>query len=128
MLPHPHPIRRAATVPARMDDEEIDELILSRLRQRRAQQAGARTASAADLATFFNEPEPRCTERCSQPRPGLAASTAHATRRSRSAPCSPSPRPAPKVAGLRFPPGHLRCLHRLDLLVAWKQPELLFCM
>ena len=63
MLPHPHPIRGAATVPARMDDEEIDELVLSRLRQRRAQQAGDRTVSAADLATFFNEPEPRIQNR-----------------------------------------------------------------
>jgi hypothetical protein len=62
MLPHP-PIRWAATVPARRDDDEIDELILSRLRQRRAQQAGDRTASAADLATFFNEPEPRIQNR-----------------------------------------------------------------
>ncbi len=43
--------------------EEIDELILSRLRQRRAQQAGDRTASAADLATFVNEPEPRIQNR-----------------------------------------------------------------
>jgi hypothetical protein len=60
---HPGPVREAATVPARMDDEEIDELILSRLRQRRAQQAGDRTASAADLATFFNEPEPRIQNR-----------------------------------------------------------------
>jgi hypothetical protein len=42
-----------------MSDEEIDELILSRLRQRRGQQPADRTVSAADLAAFFNEPEPR---------------------------------------------------------------------
>jgi hypothetical protein len=42
-----------------MNDDEIDELILSRLRQRRGQESGDRTLSAADLATFFNEPESR---------------------------------------------------------------------
>jgi hypothetical protein len=42
-----------------MNDEEIDELILSRLLQRR----GQRTLSAADLATFFNEPESRIQDR-----------------------------------------------------------------
>jgi len=42
-----------------MNDEELDELILSRLRQRRGQETGDRTLSTADLATFFNEPESR---------------------------------------------------------------------
>ncbi len=46
-----------------MNDEEIDELILSRLRQRRGQDASDRTLSAADLATFFNEPESRIQDR-----------------------------------------------------------------
>jgi len=46
-----------------MSDEEIDELILSRLRQRRGQQPADRTVSAADLAAFFNEPEPRIQDR-----------------------------------------------------------------
>jgi hypothetical protein len=57
--------RPSAGVPplSQRHDEEIDELILSRLRQRRAQQAGDRTASAADLVTFFNEPEPRIQNR-----------------------------------------------------------------
>lgn len=41
-----------------MDDEEIDELILSRLRQRRSEETADPTASAADLAAFFNEPNP----------------------------------------------------------------------
>lgn len=38
-------------------------LILSRLRQRRSQQTADRSVSAADLAAFFNEPEPRIHER-----------------------------------------------------------------
>jgi len=42
-----------------MDDEEIDELILSRLRQRRRLETADRTVSAADFAAFFNEPESR---------------------------------------------------------------------
>jgi hypothetical protein len=50
-----------------MNDEELDDLILGRLRQRRGQhEAGAtsgRTLSAADLAAFFNEPEPRIQDR-----------------------------------------------------------------
>lgn len=46
-----------------MNDDEIDELILSRLRQRRGQESGDRTLSAADLATFFNEPESRIQDR-----------------------------------------------------------------
>lgn len=55
--------RSEATVPLAMSDEEIDELILSRLRQRRGQQPADRTVSAADLAAFFNEPEPRIQDR-----------------------------------------------------------------
>jgi hypothetical protein len=46
-----------------MDDEEIDELILSRLQQRRRQETADRAVSAADLAAFFNEPEPRIQHR-----------------------------------------------------------------
>lgn len=44
--------------PLAMDDEEIDELILSRLRQRRSQQAADRIVSAADLAAFSTSPSP----------------------------------------------------------------------
>lgn len=40
-----------------MNDEELDDLILSRLRQR------SRALSAADLAAFFNEPESRVEDR-----------------------------------------------------------------
>jgi hypothetical protein len=46
-----------------MDDEEIDELILSRLRQRRSQQAADLTVGAADLAAFCSEPELRMQDR-----------------------------------------------------------------
>jgi DNA-binding IclR family transcriptional regulator len=46
-----------------VNDEEIDELILNRLRRRRGQEPGDRTLSAADLATFFNEPESRIRDR-----------------------------------------------------------------
>jgi hypothetical protein len=43
-----------------MTDEELDELILDRLRSRRAAaraEISAATQSPADLATSFNEPE-----------------------------------------------------------------------
>jgi hypothetical protein len=50
-----------------VSDEELDELILSRLRQRRAQDVAGKTrdraVSAADLAAFFNEPESRVQDR-----------------------------------------------------------------
>jgi hypothetical protein len=50
-----------------MNDEELDDLILGRLRQRRGQdeagETGGRTLSAADLAAFFNEPESRIQDR-----------------------------------------------------------------
>jgi hypothetical protein len=50
-----------------VSDEELDELILSRLRQRRAQDAADETrdraVSAADLAAFFNEPQARLQDR-----------------------------------------------------------------
>ncbi len=44
-----------------MNDEELDELILGRLRQRvaHATNTGDRTYSSADLAAFFNEPRAR---------------------------------------------------------------------
>jgi hypothetical protein len=50
-----------------MNDDELDDLILSRLRQRRGQDAAGetpdRTLSGADLAVFFNEPESRVQDR-----------------------------------------------------------------
>ena len=48
-----------------MNDDELDELMLGRLRQRRVQaaQTGDRTLSSADLAAFFNEPETRVQDR-----------------------------------------------------------------
>lgn len=48
-----------------MSDDELDELILGRLRNRRqAARANAAAAqSAADLAASFNEPESRVEER-----------------------------------------------------------------
>jgi hypothetical protein len=50
-----------------MDDEDLDELILSRLRHRRGQDAArdgsGRIVTAADLAMFFNEPETRIHDR-----------------------------------------------------------------
>jgi hypothetical protein len=50
-----------------MTDDELDELILARLRNRREHAAraetGAATQSPADLATSFNEPESRVEER-----------------------------------------------------------------
>lgn len=50
-----------------MNDEELDDLILGRLRQRRGQddagEISGRTLSAADLAAFFNEPESRIQDR-----------------------------------------------------------------
>jgi hypothetical protein len=52
-----------------VSDEELDELILSRLRQRRAQDAAGerhdRAVSAADLAASFDEPEARLQDRLS---------------------------------------------------------------
>jgi len=48
-------------------DEELDELILARLRNRwdaaRANSASASTLTTADLASSFNEPEDRVDER-----------------------------------------------------------------
>jgi hypothetical protein len=53
--------------PVPMNDDELDDLILGRLRQRRGQDAtratGDRTLSAADLAAFFNEPESHIQDR-----------------------------------------------------------------
>jgi hypothetical protein len=50
-----------------MNDEELDDRILGRLRQRRGQdeagETSGRTLSAADLAAFFNEPESRIQDR-----------------------------------------------------------------
>jgi hypothetical protein len=50
-----------------MSDEELDELILSRLRSRREQldrnDLHDATQSSTDLATSFNEPEPRVEAR-----------------------------------------------------------------
>lgn len=50
-----------------MNDEDLDELILSRLRHRRSQDTAGdgsgRTVTAADLALFFNEPETRIHDR-----------------------------------------------------------------
>ncbi|HTU78585.1 MAG TPA: hypothetical protein VMF09_07480 [Solirubrobacteraceae bacterium] len=50
-----------------MTDEELDELILSRLRNRRERAArseiGDATQSPADMAACFNEPETRIEER-----------------------------------------------------------------
>ncbi len=48
-----------------MGDDELDELILGRLRQRRGNDGatGDRTLSAAYLAVFFNEPELRVQRR-----------------------------------------------------------------
>jgi hypothetical protein len=50
-----------------MTDEELDELILSRLRNRRQQtrrnELHAATQSPTDLAASFNEPEPRVEAR-----------------------------------------------------------------
>jgi hypothetical protein len=50
-----------------MNDEELDDLILGRLRQRRGQdeagETSGRTLSAVDLAAFFNEPESRIRDR-----------------------------------------------------------------
>jgi hypothetical protein len=46
-----------------MSDGELDELILSRLRNRREQAARAAAQSPADLAVSFNEPESRVEAR-----------------------------------------------------------------
>jgi hypothetical protein len=50
-----------------MDDHELDELILGRLRHRRqktdAGELSDATQSAADLAAFFNEPEASVEDR-----------------------------------------------------------------
>jgi len=50
-----------------MSDEELDELILSRLRKRRVQadvaEIGEPSQSASDMAAFFNEPESRIQDR-----------------------------------------------------------------
>ncbi|MFI4978077.1 MAG: hypothetical protein ACHQC8_05315 [Solirubrobacterales bacterium] len=48
-----------------MNDDELDELILGRLRQRRGQatETADRTLTSADLAVFFNEPEERVRDR-----------------------------------------------------------------
>jgi hypothetical protein len=50
-----------------MTDDELDELILGRLRNRweaaHAKLSAAATQSAADLATSFNEPESRVDAR-----------------------------------------------------------------
>jgi hypothetical protein len=50
-----------------MNDEELDELIVSRLRNRLEQTAGNEfsdaTQSASDLASSFNEPETRIEAR-----------------------------------------------------------------
>ncbi|MGA9313210.1 MAG: hypothetical protein WBV77_01135 [Solirubrobacteraceae bacterium] len=53
-----------------MSDEELDELILSRLRNRREQfgrnELTDATQSTTDLAASFNEPEPRVEARVLQ--------------------------------------------------------------
>jgi hypothetical protein len=46
-----------------MNDEEIDELTLSRPQQRRDQETSDRTLSAANLTTLFNKPESRIQDR-----------------------------------------------------------------
>jgi hypothetical protein len=48
-----------------VNDDELDELILGRLRQRRTQakDTGDRTNSSRDLAMFFDEPEARVHSR-----------------------------------------------------------------
>jgi len=46
-----------------MNDEELDDLILGRLRQRRGQDEAGETLSAADPAAFFNEPASRIQDR-----------------------------------------------------------------
>ena len=48
-----------------MNDDELDELILGRLRHRcvQATETGDRTITSADLAAFFNEPEVRVRDR-----------------------------------------------------------------
>ncbi|MBA3807590.1 MAG: hypothetical protein H0X28_04220 [Solirubrobacterales bacterium] len=62
-----------------MNDDELDQLIVARLRQRRGQddrgETSGRTLSAADLAVFFNEPEPAFkTDFESSPRMGRSKS------------------------------------------------------
>ena len=47
-----------------MNDDELDELILGRLRQRaQVAEVANRTLSSSDLAVFFNEPEARVQDR-----------------------------------------------------------------
>jgi hypothetical protein len=66
-VPWPGPHRWATVAPGDMTDDELDELILGRLRNRWEHAArvevSAATQSPADLATSFNEPESRVEER-----------------------------------------------------------------